>query len=108
MARVTGTITYRQRIALGPEAVIDVQLLDVSRQDAAAELVAREMLRRPSQVPIRFQLDYDPSHVDPRHTYLVRAQVVERGELRFVTHTAVPVITRGKPSDVEIVVIPAR
>jgi uncharacterized lipoprotein YbaY len=108
MARVTGTVTYRRRIALGPEAVVDVQLLDVTRRDAAAELVAREMLRHPGQVPIPFQLDYDPSRVDPRHTYLVRAQVVERGELRFVTHTAVPVITRGRPSDVEIVVVPAR
>src|SRR5262245_42190779 len=32
-ATVTGTVTYRQRIALPPGAVIEVSLLDVSRAD---------------------------------------------------------------------------
>ncbi len=34
VARVTGTVTYRERIALSPTAVIKVQLVDASRADA--------------------------------------------------------------------------
>src|SRR5262249_16943328 len=36
-AMVTGTVSYRQRIALTPEAVITVTLVDQSRADAPAE-----------------------------------------------------------------------
>ncbi len=37
---LTGTVTYRERIALSPGSVIDVQLQDVSRADAAAQIIA--------------------------------------------------------------------
>ena len=35
-ASVTGSVTYRERSALPPDAVVRVQLSDVSRQDAAS------------------------------------------------------------------------
>jgi uncharacterized lipoprotein YbaY len=35
-AAVTGSVTYRERSALPPDAVVRVGLSDVSRQDAAA------------------------------------------------------------------------
>ena len=40
-ASVTGTITYRERIALTPEAVVQVDLRDVSKADAEATPLAR-------------------------------------------------------------------
>ena len=36
---VSGTVNYRERMALPPDAVVEVQLLDVSRQDAPATIV---------------------------------------------------------------------
>jgi putative lipoprotein len=39
-AVVTGSVSYRERIALPPDAVVKVQLSDVSRQDAPAPLIA--------------------------------------------------------------------
>ena len=107
-AELTGTITYRQRIALTPEAVVQVELRDVSRQDAEAPLVARRIIEKPGQVPIAFTLGYDAGAIDPRHAYAVSARITDRGQLQFVTDTRVPVITNGAPTVAEIVVVPVR
>ena len=37
---VTGTVDYRERMALPPDAVVEVRLSDVSRQDVAAPVIA--------------------------------------------------------------------
>src|SRR5258708_34753519 len=41
---VTGTVTYRQRIALPRQAVVQVQLLDVSKADAPAIVIAEQTI----------------------------------------------------------------
>lgn len=107
-ATLTGTVTYRQRIALTPEAALQIELRDVSRQDAEAPLVARRILEKPGQVPVAFTLDYDAASIDPLHTYAISARITDRGQLQFVTDRRVPVITNGAPSTVEIVVVPVR
>jgi putative lipoprotein len=43
-ARVTGSVTYRERIALPPTAVVKARLVDVSRADAPAELLAEHAI----------------------------------------------------------------
>jgi putative lipoprotein len=105
---ITGTVTYRQRIALTPEAVVQVELRDVSRQDVEAPLVARRIIEKPGQVPVAFTLDYDSGLIDPRHTYAVSARITDRGQLQFVTDTRFPVITNGAPSTADVVVVPVR
>ncbi|HEY7556336.1 MAG TPA: YbaY family lipoprotein [Candidatus Binatia bacterium] len=56
-AMVTGTVTYRERIALSADAVVEVRLSDVSRQDVAAPVVAETTVRPAGrQVPIPFEL----------------------------------------------------
>lgn len=107
-ASVTGTVMYLQRIALSPEAVIEVKLLDVSRADAPAETIAEQRITSPGQVPVRFELSYDPRKINPRHTYAVRARITEGDRLRFTSTRSYPVITRGNPSSVEIRVDPAK
>jgi uncharacterized lipoprotein YbaY len=108
LKNVTGTVTYRQRIALTPEAVVQVELRDVSRQDAEAPLLARRLIRKPGQVPVAFTLDYDPSLIEKGHAYAVSARISDRGQLQFVTDTRVPVLTSTAPTPVEIAVVPVR
>jgi len=55
VAKVTGTVTYLQRIAPPPDAVVDVTLADVSLQDAPALTIAEQTLTEPGQVPIPFE-----------------------------------------------------
>jgi uncharacterized lipoprotein YbaY len=103
---LTGTVTYLQRIALPPNAVIDVQLQDVSLQDAPATVIAAERyIAEGRQVPIPFELTYDPAGIDPKHTYAVAARITVDGKLRWINTQRHPVLTRGAPvTDVEIVV----
>ncbi|HKQ57084.1 MAG TPA: YbaY family lipoprotein [Candidatus Eisenbacteria bacterium] len=80
---ITGTATYRERIALARDAVFEATLEDISRADAPAEVIARARRNSPGQVPIAFELDYDPRRLEPRGEYLVRAIIREGGQLRF-------------------------
>ena len=44
MSKVTGTVSYRERIALPPAATIRVQLVDVSRADAPADVLGEQLI----------------------------------------------------------------
>ena len=63
---ITGTVTYRVRMALPANAAIDVRLEDVSRADAPAVIVAENIFAAAGkQVPIPFQLPYSPGDIRP-------------------------------------------
>jgi putative lipoprotein len=106
IATVTGTVTYLQRIALPPDAEVQVTLDDVSLQDAPSEKIAEQIIAEPGQVPIPFELTYDPKSIVPTHTYAVQARISQGDQLLFINTTAIHVITRGYPTRVEIVVQP--
>jgi putative lipoprotein len=102
---VTGTVTYLQRMALPPTAVIQVQLLDVSLADAPSKVIAEEKITLGDrQVPVPFELKLDPAAIDPKHIYSVSAKITVEGELRFISDQSHPVLTRGNPNKAEIVV----
>ena len=104
-ALVTGTVYYRQRIALTPNAVIEVKLLDVSRAGAAAVTIAEQTIKPAGrQVPIAFEIRYDPSRIDVRNSYVIQARILEGGQLRFINTQAHPVITQGHPKAVDVMV----
>lgn len=107
-AVLRGTVTYRQRSALTPEAEVQVELREASRAGAEPEVVAKRIIDRPGQVPIAFELSYDPAAIDPAIGYTVSARITDRGQLQFVTETLVPVLTNGAPPTAEIVVSPVK
>lgn len=101
---VTGTVTYRQRIALPPGSLLEVSLVDVSRTDAPAQVIGKQQITTTTQVPIAFEIPYDPDKIVPEHSYAVQARISTDGELRWITDTACPVLTQGQPSQVELIV----
>ena len=101
--KVSGTITYRERMALGPDATVEVELRDVSLQDAPSVAVAKVTITSPGQVPVSFEIEFDPSSIDDRATYAVRATINDRGQMLFTNTTAYDVITRGNPTHVDMV-----
>jgi len=104
---VSGTVLYRERVALPANAVVQVTLLDISRADAGAKAIANEKIATEGrQVPIRFTLHYRPAKIDASHQYRVRAGILVGGRLRFASATAYPVITQGAPTQVTILVHP--
>ena len=107
MSTVTGTVTYLQRIALPPSAVVAVKLADVSRADAPAIVLGEQRIEADGrQVPFAFEIEYDPTRIDPRFTYVIQARIEDGGRLLFINDQAYPVITRGAPSEVDLVLIP--
>jgi putative lipoprotein len=105
---VTGTVAYRERVALPPDAALQVQLSDVSRQDAPAIVVAETTITPAGrQVPLPFELHYDPGAIDQKHPYAVRATIRSGDQLLYTTNTAAPVITRGNPTQVPLMLVRA-
>lgn len=103
---ITGQVVYRPRIALAPDAVIDVQLQDVSRADAPARILGQQRIEANGrQVPIPFVIEYDLSQIDPNGVYILMARISEGGVLTWINPDLLRVITGGAPTDqVEIVV----
>jgi putative lipoprotein len=101
---VTGTVNYRESVALPQDAVIEISLLDVSLMDVAAKLISKQTITPPQAVPISFRLHYDPRDIDQRMTYAVQARILDGDDkLLFVTDTSYPVLTRGQSDRVDLV-----
>jgi putative lipoprotein len=108
-ATVTGTVTYLQRIALQPDAVVTVRIEDVSKADTIAEVIGEQLIHTDgAQVPIPFEVDYDADQIEENHSYSLRVRIEDSaGKLLWINDTSVPVITRGNPTqDVEVIVVP--
>ncbi|GAB4468526.1 MAG: hypothetical protein OHK0037_26190 [Elainellaceae cyanobacterium] len=107
---VTGTVSYLPRIALPPNALIEVSLADVSRADAPARILASQTIQAAGrQVPFAFELPYDAAQIDSRYSYAVQARITVDGQLRFINTTRTSVITNGGPTkDIEVVVNPVQ
>jgi len=104
-ARLTGTISYLQRIALTPDAVVEVKLLDVSRADASSVTIAEQEIKPAGgQVPIAFELPYDTRRIEARHQYAVQVRILEGGILRFINTQTYHVLTGGHGNTVKVIV----
>lgn len=101
-ATVTGTVSYRERIALPPDAAVEVVLLDVSRMDVAATTIAEQTIDPAGQVPVPFELVYETTDIDPRMQYAVRATIRRGDNPLFVTDRSYPVLTHGNPDSVDL------
>lgn len=101
-ARVTGTATYRERMALPPGAVLEVSLQDVSRPDAPADVIGTARQENIGQPPFRFEIPYDPGRIEASHTYSVRARITHEGRQLFTTDQVYPVITQGRGQTVDV------
>jgi len=103
MSKMTGTVGYRERIALPPAATIRVQLVDVSRADAPADVLGEQLIEAAGrQVPFAFEIRYDPARIDERMSYAVQARIEDGGRLLFISDQSYPVITRGAPTAVNL------
>ena len=99
---LTGTATYRERMALPPGAVFEATIEDVSRADAPSSVLASTRITSSSNPPIAFTITYDAGKVLPDRRYVVRARILVADQLMFTTDTATPVITHGNPTRVSL------
>ncbi|MDH6024064.1 YbaY family lipoprotein [Vibrio splendidus] len=91
---ISGTVSYRERIALPENAVVTVTLEDISLADAPSMVIAtQEFTTDGKQVPFAFELSYDNNKIKANHRYNMRATIHVDGKLRFTTDTIKSVIT---------------
>ncbi|OWR00262.1 YbaY family lipoprotein [Sphingopyxis witflariensis] len=96
---VTGSIAYRERIALPPTAQVEIQLADVSLMDAPSRTIAQQSFTADGrQVPFAFSLTVDQNKLDPRGRYSVSARITDAsGKLMFISDTHNGVEFDGRP-----------
>ena len=95
---VSGSVFYRERIALPEDAIVVVRLVGV-----ASVLSEQTIEPQGRQVPIPFELSYEDSEIDADQSYSVEAEIRLGEQFLFENADVVPVITQGNPtSDVGI------
>ena len=105
-ASVSGTVTYRERLALTPGATLVIELRDVSHADGPAPLIARQTISDPGHVPIKFQVEYNREDISTRSIYSISAKIVESdGRLAFTNDTVYEVITHDNPNKVDMLLV---
>lgn len=80
-----GTVNYRARIALPPTAVLTVRLLDVSKKDVPAIVLAEKSYSNPGNPPMEFQLPYPFGGIHERRSYVIEARIEINGRLKFAS-----------------------
>ena len=105
LSQVTGTLIYRERMALPPDAVAEVWLLDTSLADVPAVEIAYQRIEGPGNPPIPFVLEYDAQQIREGMQYSVRATIRHAGQLLFTSDTHYPVLTRGAGNTADLLLI---
>jgi uncharacterized lipoprotein YbaY len=99
---LTGNVTYHTRHGLGRGAVLEVDLVELARWGGEGRRIDGTTVRRIGRSPVPFRLTYSPRAIDSRRDYAVVARISEDGRVLFESAGAYLVITKGRPSDVGI------
>lgn len=102
-ARVSGNLTYLQRVALPPNAVARVSLYVMTRSGAPAALINEATIDDLGQIPIPFEMYYRRDTIDAHSTYALQARIVVDGKTWFENRNPVPVITNGTLRNVQVI-----
>lgn len=102
---VTGTATYRERIAMPPGSSLRVQLLDNQLADTPRAVLAETTLQDVAGPPFAFRLPYDPARLRAGGQFGLHASLSDAdGTLWFVSDTRVPVDpTSNTPVEIPMV-----
>ena len=107
-AHITGTLSYLQRIALPPDAVVTVKIEDTSKADVVAEVIGEQIIQtKGNQVPFAFSIPYNAKQIEENHRYSLQVRIEDGGgKLLFINDAYIPVITSGNPTqDIEIILV---
>lgn len=96
---ITGTITLRDQIPVGPGAKLDIKLVDIGTPELP---VAESNVEVSGQAPYQFSLDFDPAKISPGRTYVINALLID-GPRRFLPALNSPVLTNGSGTTTEVV-----
>ena len=82
--------------------VMEMRLVDFTQPDTRPQVLAERTESNPGQLPLHYRLLYNPTAIDPQHDYGVEARLLVKGRPIWVLPNPVPVITKGRPIVVEL------
>jgi copper homeostasis protein (lipoprotein) len=92
---ITGSVTYRDRARLPPDAVLTVALTGAAHDGAPVRVIATRRYEALGAPPWPYALGYDPAAIDESRAYAVSARVTLGDRLLLTTGAAAPVLTQG-------------
>ncbi|MFT5236254.1 MAG: putative lipoprotein [Shewanella sp.] len=84
---IQGEVWFKERMALPPQAMLTVQVKDVSLMDAPAVVIA-EIERGDVTTPAPFQFIINRDQFEKGHTYAIGAKISLNGKLMFINTQA--------------------
>ncbi len=87
IVEIKGETLYRERIALPADAKVIVQLLDVSKMDVPA-IVMAERVQQGAATPAPFSFAIGSDQFQPGHTYAIGARIMLGDKLLFINTQA--------------------
>lgn len=104
---IHGRVSPRPAVTLPEGAVLEVQVADVTRTDAAPVVVAKRAYAKLGPSPWRFSLRADSLEaLDPAHEYAVQARVLVDGKPRLVSKRRTVVDPAKLADTLDVVVEP--
>lgn len=105
LSRITGTVTYDERIGLARDAKVRIRLEDNTDSRGSAIVVAEQtVLTGRNQVPISFALSFPTSLLHTGHKYSVSAEIEMGGRIWLRGRKALRAPPTKNVSDITIVV----
>ncbi|MBY8976607.1 META domain-containing protein [Rhodobacteraceae bacterium NNCM2] len=89
---IDGTATYSGDEKLPEDAVLEVDLIDLTRQSERGRILSRMRFSPDDGVPIQFTLSYDPKLIARRGTYTLVARIVDGTDILYRSTAIVPVL----------------
>lgn len=100
---ISGSVSYRQRMALPPDAILVIRVQDTARPGARARTLAEQRIELGGrQVPVAFSTTIDRDLIGKSARVTVSARVESRGKLLLVSDKAYPALRNGEPNPVDI------
>jgi uncharacterized lipoprotein YbaY len=102
-----GTVTVIEGAVIPPGSILRVSLHDLSPGIARDATVAKEIFEAVGKTPIRFELSYNPSVIEPSRLYGIAAAITDsRGQALWETRVPIRVLTLGNQTKVQLVLRP--
>jgi uncharacterized lipoprotein YbaY len=100
-AQVTGTMTIREDVTLGADAVAVFTIVGQNASNKAGGIVGFQRINN-AATPVAFSVAYDTASIDPKESYAIFGSIID-GSTVYQTFEPVPVITGGPTSDISLV-----
>jgi len=101
-SHVSGSLTFRERIALTPGAVAIVTIIDNTAAADAGVIIGQQVINGPTTVPIDFSVLVEDSSIVPTHAYSLYATIID-GASTWHNNVGQPVITKRIAINVKLI-----